>query len=358
MENQMFSPQENEPQGQEERQPGSDSGEQRQEYEMPPPQWDDTEYASYEHGYRGYNIHTEGEKLRPAPSISSKQWIWIIIAVVVLLVILGSVLNEILGSLFFLIGLVVAGYVIWRLAFNRAIPLPLQRFEVSGRQSVNIDNPFGAVRIHRGLDNAIEVRGTHYYSSLFPNQVSYPLNATQQGNEVRVEVWNSRTRRSFPPGDFGRIDLDISVPETCDVHVRSDASSITIDGIQGHTYIRTNAGTIDVRNATLASQSFAHTNAGTINVQNVKLEGNVRMETNAGTISFSGSIDPNGDYSFETHAGTIDMALPAGTAFILDAKTNLGTVNNLFGNTYAGEGPQARLHLYTHLGTISVKPRW
>ncbi len=103
---------------------------------------------------------------------------------------------------------------------------------------------------------------------------------------------------------------------------------------------------------------FAHTKAGTINVQNVKLEGNARMETSAGTISFSGSIDPHGDYSFETHAGTIDMILPAGTAFMLDARTSLGTVTNQFGNTYTGEGPRARLHLYTHLGTISVKPMW
>jgi hypothetical protein len=80
------------------------------------------------------------------------------------------------------------------------------------------------------------------------------------------------------------------------------------------------------------------------------------METNAGTISFSGSINPGGDYSFETNAGTIDMALPASTAFILDAKTNLGTVSNLFGNSYAGEGACAMVHLRTHLGTISVKP--
>ena len=78
-------------------------------------------------------------------------------------------------------------------------------------------------------------------------------------------------------------------------------------------------------------------------MQNVKLEGNARMETNAGTISFSGSINPGGDYSFETNAGTIDMALPAGTAFILDAKTNLGTVSNLFGNSYTGEGPQSNV---------------
>jgi Putative adhesin len=353
---QMFSPQENESRGPEERQESIDPHDQHQEYETP--QWDSSEDSSYEQGYRGYNIHTEGEKLRPAPSISSKQWIWIIIAVVVLLIIGGSVFNTILGSVFFLAGLVVVGYVIWRLAFNQAVQLQVQRFEVSGQQNLIVDNPIGAIRIHRGSADAVEVRGTRYYSSLFPSRPSYPLNATQQGNQIRVEIWNPQTRRSFSPGDFGRIDLDLTIPESSDIHVQSNASSITVDGIQGHAFIRTNAGTINVKNASLASRSFVHTHAGTINVQNVRLEGDTRMETSAGTISFSGSINPGSQYSFETNAGTIDMALPAGTPFMLDAKTNVGTVSNQFGNTYAGVGPQAMLHLRTNLGTISVKRMW
>src|SRR5438874_8978803 len=213
----MFSPLENEPQGPEERQANIDPREQHQEYETPP-QWDS---SAYEQGYRGYNIHTEGEKLRPAPSISSKQWIWIIIAVVVLFVIGGSVLNTILGSVFFLAGLVVVCYVIWRLAFNQAVQLPVQRFEVSGQQGLIVDNPFGAIRIHRGSADAVEVRGTRFYSSLFPSRPSYPLNATQQGNQVRVDVWNPQARRSFSPGDFGRIDLDLTIPESSDIHVQS-----------------------------------------------------------------------------------------------------------------------------------------
>ena len=354
---QMFSPQENEPQGAEERQANSDPREQGEEQQRPP-EWDSSAYESYEQGYRGYDVHAEGEKLRPPQTISSKQWIWIIIAVAVLIVIGGSVLNTILGSVFFLAGLVVVGYVIWRLAFNQAVQLLPQSFNVSGRTDLVVDNPFGAIRVHRGSVDKVEVRGTRYYSSFFPSRPSIPLNATQQENQVRVEVWSPQARRTFFFGDFGRIDLDIFTPEPSDVHIRSDASAIAVDGIQGHAYIRTNAGTIDVKNASLARQSFVHTNAGTINVQHVKLEGNTRMETNAGTISFAGSINPGGDCSFETNAGTIDMALPPGTAFVLDAKTDLGTVSNQFGSVSVGEGPRATLHLRTHLGTISVREGW
>jgi hypothetical protein len=355
--NQMFSPQENEPRGAEERQANIDPREHGAE-DQGQPGWDSSAYAGYEGGYRGYDAHTEGEKLRPSPSISSKQWIWIIIAVFVLLVIGGSVINSILGSVFFLAALVFVGYVVWRLAFNQSVQLPVQSFEVSGRQDLIVDNPFGAIRVHRGSVDRVEVRGTRYYSSLFPSRPSYPLNATQQGKQVKVEVWNTQARRTFTFGDFGRIDLDIVTPKFSDVHIRGDASTIAVDGIQGQAVIRTNAGTIDVKNASLASQSFAHTNAGTISVQNVNLEGSARMESNAGTISFAGSVQPGGHYSFETNAGTVDVALPANTAFVLDAKTDLGTVSNQFGNMGVGVGPPATLHLRTRLGTISVRPRW
>src|SRR6266581_1011348 len=106
----MFSPQENEPQRPEERQANSDPREQRSEDQIPP-EMDSLASSTYESGYHGYSPHVEGEKLRPSPSISSKQWIWIIIAVLVLLAIGGSVLNTILGSVFFLAGLVIVGYV-------------------------------------------------------------------------------------------------------------------------------------------------------------------------------------------------------------------------------------------------------
>ena len=122
MGSQMFSPQENEPQEPEEMQANDDFASSnmstRRRRGIP------RSMVRMSRDTGGYDVHSEGEKLRPAPSISSKQWIWIIIAVVVLLVIGGSVLNTILGSVFSA-GLVFVGYVIWRLAFNQAVQLPV-----------------------------------------------------------------------------------------------------------------------------------------------------------------------------------------------------------------------------------------
>jgi DUF4097 and DUF4098 domain-containing protein YvlB len=200
------------------------------------------------------------------------------------------------------------------------------------------------------------VRATRYYSSLLPRPSSYPLNATQQEKQINIQVWNPQARRTFSLGDIGRIDLDIVTPELSDLHIRSDASTISIDGIHGQAIIHTNAGTIEAKNASLSKQSSIHTNAGTINLQDVNLEGDAHLKTNAGTITFVGSVKPGSQSSFETNAGTVDIALPASTVFTLETKTNLGTVSNHFDSNSVGEGPPARLHLRTNLGTITIRP--
>ena len=355
MSNQMFYPQENEPGGTEEQQSNSEPREQYTDYQTPP-QPDYAREASYERGYGGYAANTGGEKLRPRPLSSQRQWLWIICAVLALFIAGGWFFNFVSGFVFTMIGIAVIAYILWRVAFNQKVGLPPQSFIVNGQADLVIDNVFGAIHIQRGPVSAVEIRATRYYSSLLPSRSSYPLNITQQENQIKVDVWSPQARRAFSPGDVGRIDLDIVAPESSDVHIRSDASSVSIDGIHGQAIIQTNAGTIDIKNAFLVGNSTAHTNAGTINLQDVRLEGGARMGTNAGTIAFRGSLQTGSHYYFETNAGTIDMALPASAAFVLDAKTDLGTTSNRFGGNSVGEGPQALLHLRTNLGTITVRP--
>lgn len=352
MSNQMFYPQDHREQEAEERQASSDPREQYAGYQTPP-EPDYTRDASYERGYSGYAAYTGGEKLRPRMDTQQKQWLWIIAIIMVILISGGWFFNFFSGLIFTLIGLAIIAYVLWRVAFKERIELPPQSFVVSGRANLIIDNTFGAIHIHRGPVSAVEVRATRFYNSLLPGHPTYPLNITQQENRITV---SPQARQTFATFSIERLDLDITVPESSDVRIRSDASSVSIDGIRGQAIIQTNAGTIDVKNASLVGNSTTHTNAGTINMQDVRLEGGARVETNAGTITFRGSLQAGNRYSFETNAGTIDMALPANAAFVLDARTDLGTVNNQFGVNSSGAGEQAMLHLRTNLGTINIRP--
>lgn len=353
----MFYPQEHREQESEERQANSDPREQYTEYQTPPEQ-DYARDASYERGYSGYAAYTGGEKLRPRMNYSQHQWLWIIVIVMVILISGGWFFNFFSGLLFTLIGIAIIAYVLWRMAFKEKVELPPQSFVVNGQANLQIDNVFGAIRVHRGPVNTVEIRATRYYSSLLSFRSSYPLNITQQENQISVSSQMRQSFLAFSPLAFSieRVDLDITAPEASDVHIHTEAGSVAIDDIHGQASIQTNAGTIDVKNAFLLGNSSVHTNAGTINMQDVRLEGGARVETNAGTIVFRGSMQAGNRYSFETNAGTIDMALPPNAAFVLDARTDLGTLNNQFGANSVGAGEQAMLHLRTNLGTITVRP--
>lgn len=349
----MFYPQEHREQESGAQQANSDPREQYAEGYQTPPEPDYARDASYERGYSGYRTYMGGEKLRPRMDNQQKQWLWIIAIIMVILISGGWFFNFFSGLIFTLIGLAIIAYVLWRVAFKERIELPPQSFIVSGRANLIVDNTFGAIRIHRGPVNGVEVRATRYYNSLLPGHPTYPLNITQQENQIRVNPQGGQTFMAF---SIERVDLDITTPEESDVRIRSDASSVSIDGIRGQAVIQTNAGTINVSNASLVGNSTAHTNAGTITMQDVRLDGGARVETNAGTITFRGSLQAGNHYFFETNAGTIDIALPANAALALDARTDLGTVNNRFGVNSIGAGEQAMLHLRTNLGTINVQP--
>lgn len=344
MSNQMFSPQENAPQGPEVVRPvNTDPREQSYEYQN----------SSQASGYSGAS-YMRGEKLNPTSTFSQRQWIWIIIAVVVVLVIGGSIINAISGLIFFVLGVAAIVYTFWRFVYNHAVPLPPQSFAVSELPTLVVHNHAGAIRVHRGAVNVVEIRPVRYTSSLFPVTSDAPVDYSQNGNRVEVRVWD-KMRGGFSLGDIGRVDLEITVPEFTDLDLHNEAGSLFIEGINGHMVGKTNAGVINVQESTLSGQSLLSTNAGTVNVKNAVLRDSTRLETNAGTVDFSGSIQPGGHYHFETNAGTVSVALPSNSAFVLDAKTDLGSVNNQFGSTMVGESPRATLVLRTNMGTIDVR---
>ncbi len=49
------------------------------------------------------------------------------------------------------------------------------------------------------------------------------------------------------------------------------------------------------------------------------------METVSGPVTFDGPLDANGRYEFETHSGSIRVAVPAGTGFDLEAQSFSGS---------------------------------
>jgi hypothetical protein len=352
---QMFSPQENRPPGQD----SADAREQAQAQQTWGEEAPDTGKASYEAGYSGTApsmkwMNDEGEKVHPPNYRRIPAWQWIVGAIVVwaLAAAIWSLLSAILGFILLVLGVAAAVIAISQVSV-RKIVMPPRIFMLGGRPALVIRNPAGAIRIHSGVTNSVEVVATKYVNGWFGSQEEGAIDFAQDGDIIRVTT--SSNYKWSPLGGLRNVNLDITVPEQCDIQVDGSAGSIRIEGIRGQVKVGTSAGTIDVQQVTLEGQASLTTNMGTIHVQQAMLKGQVNFHTNTGTIYFGGELDPQGYYRFGTNLGTIAVVLPGNSSFTLAAATDLGNVHNQFGSTTVGPAPRARLELRTNLGTVNVR---
>jgi len=359
----MFPPQENRPP----RQDNTDPHEQPYKQQSRGDETADAGQASYEAGYGGTAgtagtapnmkwMSDEGEKVHPLKSTPVPAWQWIVGALVVLVLasVLWSLINFILGFIFLVLGVAAAAVAISQFSVRR-IAMPPRIFMLQGRPALVIRNPTGVIRIHSGVTNTVEVMATKYVNGWFGSQEEGAIDYAQDGDTIRITTRSNY--RWSPLGGLRNVNLDITVPEHCDIQVDGSAGSIKIEGINGQVKVGTSAGTIHVQQVTLAGQSRLTTSAGTIDVQQATLKGQVNLNTNTGTISFAGELDPQGYYRFGTNLGTIDVVLPGDSSFTLAVATDLGSVNNQFGSTTVGSAPHARLELRTNLGSVNIRRR-
>jgi DUF4097 and DUF4098 domain-containing protein YvlB len=316
--------------------------------------------SSYDEGYQGpYSspAHMQGEKLKPRKTITLENWQLILLLFVAFIVgagLGGSLFSGIIGFVLGVIGLAVAFLVVAKVGFGKSVPIMPHSFLVTGAPTLIVRNPAGSIHIRRGSSNEVQIQGTKHITTLFGNQQDLPVEFTQEGNTIKVLAEGLGNMPNISLNSIGHVDLDVAVPEYCDVQVDGSAGTIRVTGVKGKANLKTSAGTITIEQATLEDARIS-TNAGTLHIERTLLRGQANIDTNAGTIYFDGAIDAEGDYRLHTNAGTIHANLPGSSSFILNAHTDMGTVNNEFGSTVVGNDPKARLDLRTNLGTIHVQ---
>lgn len=147
----------------------------------------------------------------------------------------------------------------------------------------------------------------------------------------------------------GSIDLDtIHGP----VNAHTDSGDITASAITGSVTLSASSGSI--RMLQINGQINAQTWSGDVTARSINLSGNSLLQTQNGSVRFAGSLDPKGSYKMQTTSGDVDLTLPGNAAFLLNASTGSGNINNAFGSDATGTTPRAALLLHTQNGSIAV----
>jgi hypothetical protein len=90
------------------------------------------------------------------------------------------------------------------------------------------------------------------------------------------------------------------------------------------------AGPITITQSSLTGKSTLDNNGGPIFAIQDMLIGNTTLSNNGGVITFSGSIAPNGKYTFDSNGSVVDVTLPATSSFHLDVTGNIDTFTTDF----------------------------
>lgn len=130
--------------------------------------------------------------------------------------------------------------------------------------------------------------------------------------------------------DVGAVGGDIALRDVSgDVTVGTVSGDVRIDGIAGELTVNAVSATVDVRRGSLRE---------------------LRAETVAGGITYDGTFARDGVYRFNSHAGSIQFALPANAGASLELETWSGNISSDFPLTLqpdAGVGRRARRMQFT-----------
>src|SRR2546423_2758908 len=209
---------------------------------------------------------------------------------------------------------------------ERRIPLGMEG-------AFRIMNMVGSVVVHGWSKDTVLIRGT-----LAPGDQFY-AGGGYTGAKMFIESANDR--------DPKPTSLEVWVPSRARLWIKTATASIDVDGVDGGLDLYTVSGAIDVAgnphelNAEAIDGDIhitgsppwvrAKSASGTITFQGgssdaafstvsgpVKVDGGVfertKIETVTGNIGFSGRLDRSGTFDFDTHSGSVDIAIPDKTS--------------------------------------------
>jgi hypothetical protein len=205
-------------------------------------------------------------------------------------------------------------------------------FKVSPEGAMLIlSNPSGSINVKAWNRPEIKV-----FARLLDSVIE--VKDKQTDNTINIDVHSSR---------IGPAHFDVSVPQTCTLDLKCLNGSIQISSMEGHI--------------------IAQTMEGGIMLENLNSP-NITAKSISGPIIYNGTLDPKGIYYFHSNENSVDITLPASSAFTLMATAVTGRIE--LGGFQLNESTSkdkriagrcgrggASLNLSTHRGQIRLRKK-
>jgi hypothetical protein len=243
----------------------------------------------------------------------------------------------------------------WQGGWGAQASEPIQQsLTVAGPATLDLSVPVGDVTVSTGPAGQVKVEGTKRATGATVADAQRMLDNMQvKIDQSGDKVW-VRVSGQFTGSNSGRspaVDLTITVPQETTLTANMGVGRLQVNGTAGDATINAEVGDVVLSDVMPAAKLF--------------------VKTRVSSVDFSGALAPDGKYEITTDIGKIALRLPATSAFIIDARSDIGDVNVGFpvsgtANREAlvgkqvqgevGENPTTSLTMHSRVGEISVNP--
>ena len=223
---------------------------------------------------------------------------------------------------------------------ERRIPLGMEG-------AFRIMNMVGTVVVHGWSKDTVLIRGTlgagdqFYAGGGYTGAKMFIESADEHDPKpTSLEIWVPARARVWIKTATAPIDVDgvdggldlYTVSATIDV--TGNPRELNAEAIDGDIHVNGSPGWLRAKSASGAvTLRGASPDAGISTVSGaVKIDGGpfgrTKVETVTGNVTFNGRVDRTGTFDFDTHSGSVDIAVPDGTSATFSVVTIAGSINN------------------------------
>jgi len=185
----------------------------------------------------------------------------------------------------------------------------------SSRVSLSVDDSGDEGRRGRRHNNVGEAR----------YEVSVP-----RGSRLILEAVSGDITAKGSQGEIEATSVSGDVDVTDGMHsVSAEAVSGSVHATQINGNLRTETVSGDLSADNVSGNVEASTVSGNIRLVGIQSK-DVRTESVSGDITYSGTIEPSGRYSFESHSGTLRLNIPRGAGAQFSVETFSGDLSTDF----------------------------
>ncbi len=184
--------------------------------------------------------------------------------------------------------------------------------------------------------------------------------AETASGDVRIAGARSGARGETMSGDVIVTNIENGV------YCRTASGEVEAKNVSGNAELNCVSG--DVTAESIRGDVEAETVSGSVRMMGISGANVVKGKTMSGSVIYEGQISSSGRYSLQAHSGKVEMLVPPGSAFDLEASVFSGTINTEFDVVTSGKldkksikgsvnGGGADVMLKTFSGNIYLKKK-